>query len=495
MSMSTVQFFRNNYSYPDYTENLTPQTPVIDCTPKGLSTRGGQLHIAISWGEIVRCNYIRVRRDGHSFWAWVDNISERTANSVVVDYSTDAWRTWKGNTRLGRQYVARHPHETLLYDELLSSDTQSMTQDVHRQTFSSTDKRILVVQVRRLSSVDLHSNTPVQPTPYQFYFTDYETNNWVGSSLPIQRLLNALLTGAETENIVTIYSLPYMDISDLSEGSLPIRFSGGDTQTVSGFRYIGEMTGDPVSHYLTRSVAIGLPYNRYEFFQVKHDLKILIPGAGVMQISDEALEKGNLRIRQDVDLYSGASNFMLTCGQNNDLTGQSIRGSSVSSIPILSDPFDTYLSQNQNALTTSMVGDVASVVMGGMTLASGALGNPLALAGGGQVMSGVRGMYGRSQSLADARNALPSNPPSFLGTAMANHFNNVFYLLATYDEPVNRTEVNLAFGYPVGRVQVLEFPESGFIQTQNCAITTDGTAPKWAVDEINALFDAGIRVH
>jgi hypothetical protein len=45
----------------------------------------------------------------------------------------------------------------------------------------STTQRVAVVQVRKDDGASVFSNTPVQPTPYQFYLTAYNINSWQDS--------------------------------------------------------------------------------------------------------------------------------------------------------------------------------------------------------------------------------------------------------------------------------------------------------------------------
>lgn len=171
----------------------------------------------------------------------------------------------------------------------------------------------------------------------------------------------------------------------------------------------------------------------------------------------------------------------------------SVRGASVASIPIVSDPLDTYLSQNQNALTTSLIGDVASIV-GGVATAVGT-GGVGAGVGAGIASSGVKNIVSRFANQADMANQY-SNPPAFLGTAMATNFNGRFWTLVTKMTPDNAALVHANYGYAYGKIDTLNFPASGFIQTEGCSVTsTDGSVPRWALEEINGNFNAGIHVH
>src|SRR5699024_10585689 len=122
------------------------------------------------------------------------------------------------------------------------------------------------------------------------------------------------------------------------------------------------------------------------FMRKNHSIKLVIPEAGIMDIQDEMIAEGTLYLRQDIDLYSGACNYMLfntTIGYGT----QSLRGSSVASIPIVSDPLKTYLSQNQNALNTALMGDVANVAL---ATGTGAVGGS-AIPGVGTVVGAIGG--------------------------------------------------------------------------------------------------------
>jgi hypothetical protein len=170
----------------------------------------------------------------------------------------------------------------------------------------------------------------------------------------------------------------------------------------------------------------------------------------------------------------------------------SVRGSSISSIPIISDPMDTYLSQNQNGLATSLIGDVASIAMGaGLIAGTGGIG--AAVGGAGSITAGVHGLMNTAASIGDAGNHY-SNPPAFLGTALAANFNQRFWVVTKKLKVTNESKVREQFGYPYNMVDTLSFPQSGYIQTESCNVESDGSVPRWALEEINTLFNNGILV-
>ena len=148
----------------------------------------------------------------------------------------------------------------------------------------------------------------------------------------------------------------------------------------------------------------------------------------------------------------------------------------------------TYISQNQNALATSLIGDVATV-FGGLAMigSQGAIGT-------GATLSGLNGIINRQAMIEDMANKT-SNPPAFLGTALASFFNRQFWTIVTKQAVDNANQVHGNYGYPLNKVASLTFPSSGYIKTQGCSVTTDGTVPTWAIEEINQMFNNGVQVH
>ena len=107
---------------------------------------------------------------------------------------------------------------------------------------------------------------------------------------------------------------------------------------------------------------------------------------------------------------------------------------------------------------------------------------------------GISNMISRSMGIKDMA-GYSASPASFLGTALANEFNGLFWTNVLRQPVDNRTQVNNTFGYPLGKITNLTFPTKGFIQTQNCNVSsTDGSVPIWAIDEINSMFDRGVLV-
>lgn len=489
--MATLQFYTNKYYYPHYIESISTYGLPMECTPVGMNFRSGVLRVKGDMLDFMSCNYLSFSRDGVTLYAWIDDVKFRTEDSFEVTYSVDAWRTYKNKIDLGTQFIARRPQATVLKDRLLGGSTDYPEIASFGNPIGNPSKRIFVVQVRT-GTGEPFSRTPVNPTPYQFFMREYTANDWV-SDTPLDNLMSQLIGGAETQNIVTMYSIPYADISGLSSIDLPVITASGTT-LISGFKFLGD--NDPTD-ILSTEVPISYgTTNIDELLRVDHSVQIVIPEAGIIDIPDELLVDTGLKLRQDVDLFSGACNYMLVKGDGSRYL-QSARGSSISSIPIVSDPMDTYLSQNQNALATSLMGDVASIA-GGAALGFG-LGGPLGgmagAIGGGGVISGINGIVNRNASIKDA-GAKYSNPPAFLGTALATKYNQQFWVVIRQTGVENATEVHTNFGYPWGLVGTLTFPSSGFIQTEGCAVkTTDGSVPKWAMDEIDMRFNNGILVH
>lgn len=494
MSMAILQLYQNKYQYPHYSETITKYGDAMDCTPVGMNLKSGSLRVKGDMSDFMSCNYLSLTRDGKTLYAWIEDVQFLNAESFTISYSVDAWRTYKSKINLGTQYIARQPIPTTKTDKLLGSaqDYPEIQSIMHTWTKGNRNKRVLVVQVMTDTTEDTYSNTPVNPTPYHFFFREYTINSWVTDD-SIRDLIE-LLSGAETKNIVTMYSIPYIDMSSMAEVTMKVIGQDDVTTNITGFKQLREIQ-DP-SQILTNIAYIDFGVtitDLPDFLRIPHSVQIVIPEAGIIDIPDELLVLGDLRLRQDVDLFSGACNYMLESGEESYYT-QSVRGSSISSIPVVSDPYDTYISQNQNALATSLIGDVASIAAGiATTTATGGLGAGI---GAGLAANGMNNIVNRVANLNDLKGARPSNPPAFLGTALASNFNQCFWVVVTKKKVDNADLVHSQFGYPVEMAKTLSFPESGFIQTESCNVySTDGSVPRWAIDEINTNFDRGILVH
>lgn len=492
MSMATLQLYQNKYQYPHYSETISSYGLPMSCTPVGMNLKTGSIRVKGDMSDFMSCNYLSLTRDGKTIYAWIDDVQFLNAESFTVSYSVDAWRTYKSKIQLGTQYIARQPESTNKLDKLLGStqDYPEVKSIMHSWTKGNRNNRVLVVQVMTETTDDIYSNTPVNPTPYHFFFREYNINSWVTDEA-IRDLIE-VLTGAETKNIVTMYSIPYIDMTSMAEVTMKVVKQDDSSVNITGFKQLREIQ-DP-SQILTNIAYINPQITDMDaFLRVPHSVQIVIPEAGIIEVPDELLTLSDLRLRQDVDLFSGACNYMLESGTESYYT-QSVRGSSISSIPIVSDPYDTYISQNQNALATSLIGDVASIGAGVVVGAgTGGLG---ATVGAGLAASGVNNIVNRLADLNDLKGARPSNPPAFLGTALASNFNQCFWLIVTQKKVTNADQVNAQFGYPVEMAKTLSFPSSGFIQTEACNVySTDGSVPRWAIDEINKNFDRGILVH
>lgn len=484
MDMATLQFYKNPYVYPNY-GSITSYGTSLTCTPVGVDLRGGSIRVRGDFNDFMSCNYLSLTRDGKTIYAWIDNAKFRTEDSFDVYYTIDAWRTYKSKIVLSNQFISRSPISTNKYDRLLGSADQ--TADISCTKISAMTKatRTFVVQTRPVKE-GIHSNTPVQPSPYTFYFCDYLSNEWA-SSEPLKTLMEYLMYGAKPLNIVTMYSIPFFNLSGMVDASLPVEVASGLT-AIDGFK---GLTGiENHSDRLQQHYPLNIE-GKEDLLRTDHSVQIVIPEAGIINVPDELLIKTDLELRQDIDLFSGASNYMLTSDNRTNFYTQSVRGSSTSSIPIVSDPLDTYLSQNQNALATSLIGDVA-MIGGGIATAVGT-GGIGAVMGAGGVMTGINNIIDKGTKMADISNQY-SNPPAFLGTALATKFNKTIWIVITKKKVDNKTIVNNMFGFPYGKVAPLTFPDSGFIQTEGCNVSSDGSVPRWAIEEIDRMFDTGILV-
>jgi len=486
MGLAYVQFYKNKYSYPKYTNTLTPYGPEIESTPVGVNLKSGSLRLKGTMTDFMSCNYMRITRDDKIIFGWIDEVNFHTDNSFIVNYSVDPFRTYKNKIDIGTQFVKRRSQVTNKKDLLLGGLSEEFEIETSQKIWGNYNTRTLVIQVIPEPAYIIN-NTPVQPTPYHFYFASYNPDNWQSSDVLVE-FYTKLRASSAISNIITTYSLPYMNTVPLPDVILPL-FEGEELiDSIEGFKMLSGTLD--VKNLLTRSRLIEPPMDYNELSKIQYTTQIMVPDSGIINIPNEIWAKGNVKLRQDIDLFSGASNYMITYGSNDNLSALSIRGSSTSSIPIISNPYDTYLSQNQNALTTSLMGDVASLAVGAGTFAMAPN-----IISGGAVLKGASGLVSGYSSMEDKKNMSSSNPPSFLGTAMANHYSNMFFLITKYAKITNKTIVNERYGYPVETIQNVSMPTSGYTELQNCSVdSTDGTVPKWAITEINSLFNDGLLI-
>lgn len=489
MSMATLQLYKNPYNYPDY-GSITAYGSSMSCTPVGTGLKNGKIKVKGSMADFMSCNYLALTRAGKTIYAWIEDVTFSTASSFEVSYRVDPWRTYRNNVTLGNQFIERSNTVTYKRDDMLGA-TQAHAETIEKMhMIGNPSNRILVVQ-SHVYNGEFFSNTPVLPTPYRFYFMEYNIHDWAGNE-NLNTFISAITGTAQPENIVTIYSIPHVDTSHLETADLIVYGKGSFFEGTSGrvlipgFKVLQENRSMQGRLYNETKIDIGVDIN--ELLRVDHSVQLVVPDAGIISIPDAMLKDGDLFLRQDIDMFSGASNYMVV--SETKYFTQSIRGSSISSIPIISDPMETYLSQNQNALMTSLIGDVASmgasVVMGGV---SG--GTPGALGG---ALSGMNGIVSKQAGILDMAGRA-SNPPAFLGTALASNFNQLFWTVVTKAPVDNAAVVNSSFGYPMNKLAALSFPGSGYIKTQGCSVSSDGTVPRWAIEEINTMFNNGVAVH
>ena len=490
--MAFLQLYKNKFTYPQFTNTLIKYGSLMECTPVGINLRTGTIRVKGSFSDFMACNYMALTRDGKTIYAWIDDVAFLNDEAFTITYSVDAWRTYKESVTLGDQFIKRSPKETVLKDPLLGSTNPFVNIDSTMYFWPWASSRVMIVQVRT-KGASIYSNAPVQPTPYLFFACRYDVDDWQ-SSKPLNDLITALANNAETTNLVTMYSIPFMDLADLGEAPLIIQTPDATLPEIFGWKLIGS---EIVTPNLSQEIAIDNT-GWDDLMAVDHSLQIVIPDAGIINIPDELAIRTDLKLRQDVDIFSGASNYMLMSGAGKfyDL---SVRGSGISSIPIISDPYDTYISQNQNALTTSIIGDVATIAVGaGIVAGTGGLaalaGAGGAALGGAGIATGARGLLSTWSDVNTAKTAAYANPPAFLGTAMANNFNQTFWVVTRNTKVTNAAKVHANFGYPYNLVDALTFPSAGYIQTEGCNVGSDGSVPKWALDEINSRFDNGILV-
>lgn len=485
--MNIVKLYKNTGVYPNYANTLTEVEVFNDVTPRNQDIKTGYVDLALDFATAMSVNYLSYERDGKLVYAFITDIQERSGDRLFrFMFSVDPLRTYKDKLDLGSQFIARSTTPTDLYDPLLGSTQPYPNISVNMHTLGNPDRRVMVVQHYVKDASLIYSNVPLIPNPYRIYVTEFDPKVPLNSA-PVEGLIAQMATGAKPENIVTMYSVPYFNIGALptAPSGLPV-IQGLTTTFIPNWKYIPQdVSGLNIPSMLTVFSAFTYD-NSSGASRHKHLMKIVIPDAGIMQVPDEYRFIPGIGLRQDVDLFSGASNYMLASNEGATPYDISLRGTAIQTIPIIADPEDTYLSQNLASTAAAMLGDVATAAAAGF-----AFGGPTG-AIGGAIGRGALSLASTAGALSDIGNK-QVNPPALLGSALVASFNQKFWVVRTDYPSTNDALVHAEYGYPYNMVGTLTIPTTGYIQTKECDIRSDGTVPKWALDEINNLFDNGIK--
>lgn len=481
--MNELTLYQNSKPYPYYAAAGLTTFKTLNVTPLQQNLKGGSVDLQLTLDDIFSFNYLSYVRNGRTVYAWVNDVEKLGGGLLYrVHFTVDAFRTFKDQLVLGTQFIQRSPLVTDKEDAYLSAPLDRHEITTYKESFSDPTSRIAVVQLRR-PTAEQYSNVGM-PTPYQFWVCKYSVNNWAATAA-ITSLLSVLSTNGESSNVVTIYSIPYIDASILA-GTAPMNVKvGADNHVINGWSFIDQSAD---LKYKLQSKKYLILDDIPDLTLTDHTVSLIIPDAGIINLPDEVVFGDRPVLVRDIDLFSGACNYHIALENGDRMTPLSVRGSSLSTIPILSDPYDTYVSQNQNALAVSMIGDVANMAVGAAAIYTGAG----AALGGSLVAQGAAGILNTVTAQADKKNMIPSNPPAYLGSALLSTQNDYVYTYITRKPFDNADSVHARYGYPLNRFGALTIPAAGYVQTQACSVSSTGSVPTWAIDEINKRFDDGI---
>ena len=488
--MYIITFYNNPYTYPDYGA-ITQVGTSFEVTGVDIDDSSGSLRTdKLTFPQRFSVNYIKIEREGVTLYAYITAIERLTgAHGVLISFKVDAFRTFRNTVNFGTQFVVRQPESSWDYDPLLRGATGEFADiSTTRYNFDNPIYRILVVQIMRPDNDTVAAPTPIQPSPYVFYFKQYNINN-PETDADINALMNVIRDSSRPTNLASIYSIPVFSSGGMSAtlSGIPLIIGGSVTTVGSNFfRLSGGSWPAAV-----RKFTDPFTFTDKSILRTNHQVSVLIPDAGIINVPDELLFKENLRVRQDIDIYTGASNYMLVY-DGVDITPSSVRGGGLAAIPIAYDAQQQLLAANRYNIGTSVLGDVASIGLGIAGLAGApATGGISGMVGGGMIAKGVVGLVSTFGSIQTATEQ-QVNPPAFLGSALIPNFNQCAFLVVAKGKQTNAAIVNQRFGYPCNQVKTVTIPSSGYLQTQDCNVT--GNVPTWARVEINTLLDQGLRV-
>lgn len=496
--MNELRLYKNTGPYPYYKDTITLFKGPLNVTPLHQNLRSGYVDLQLTLDEINSFNYLSYKRDSKTYYAWVTDCVKLGGSLLYrVQFEVDAYRTFRGSITMGGQWVERASN-IVAYARDPFYSALDPGQDILSLEYAFPDAayRTLVVQVRD-DQVNA-TGSPLQPSPYTIYLKRYSVADWTGVA-SIVSLLNYLRNSAEVSNVATIYSVPGWVYTTTEQEIHTIRvrkttqeklFNGlwDNYEDFSGF---AKFFAVDVPH-LKKSVPITFSPDE-QLKRVYSQARIVIPDAGVLEVPDYVIFSEHKRLTRYIDIYSGASQYMLEWSPNGTVyypLDNMIRGAAVGNIPVLSSPADSYVSQNQNSLITQVIGDTAILVGAGASLvATGGATLPVA----GPIAANSAGsLLNTAGNIGDADRKPPSNPPAVLGTALEPHYPGKFWLIWTSQKYDNIASLQNKMGNAVNAFVDVTIPSSGFIKTRGCSVKCDDAVPLWAVQEINALFDNGI---
>lgn len=493
--MITINYYINQYDYPEYGANLGSIIRTQQATPVRTGINSGTLKVEGGFKQFFDVNYISIIQDGSTRYAWITDIQHLSGERLwELTYQVDAFRTYLSRTNFGNQYVERYYTPTTKIDSLIGSNTTDYSNiEVTSTRFDVGDApqgwRTLVVQISKAGDTSLINAGPVQPSPYALYLRTYDMRAWT-SDTQLMAFFNDLINKEEPTNLVGIYSVPYIDISPT--GTLPLEREGG-TDSYSGFStYTNSIYGA-----LTKLLNITLPDVGTP--QAERLYTIDIPTAGQIIIPRYMVEGGGaLQLERLIDLYSGSTTYNLLYA--NQPTGLSVTAPPIADIPIAYDGRAQTLAVMRNGtrnsiysmLTPSNVSGIAGNAMTGFSLAG-----PM-----GAVAGATLGAVADPLMNTLKRQFLPAHGDIVYSKDGGSKQGGINTFLIKYEQTVfitcqyasnqNADNIHNRFGYVHNTIVNIAIPTNGYIKTLGC--TVRGNIPKWARDSINDIMDSGLRI-
>lgn len=495
--MVELKLFQNPRQFPEYTNSITQIGTTKQVTPLNINSQGGEI-LSQNFPELHTANYLSLKIDGQLLYAWIDSIEHYSGDKrYKIIYSVDPFRTYINRVTLGTQFIKRDPIANNKFDEMLKSENPlevtinkiQMNNDASKNNYRTlvvVSKLAVAYQGNPVSSI-----TPAQPVPYFFNLYDYDTQNWTQHT-PLKEFMNAVQGSSKAVNIVSMYTIPLIeDGGDFVPTQLPLDTDPPNTPTNIFYNF--RLPYGTTNHFRKIKKINPLPES-YKKTQFRNQL--IIGEGAVLNIPKELSFKTNLYLKQDIDLYTGSSNWSLCLLVNGEyqLTGHSTRTTGLSPIPLAYNEEQQLLAINQTNNRASMLSDVGNLAISGFGLGASLMTGNLIGAGlsGAKIIGTFVDSQNRKSALEDSLHN-SQEQALFTGSALTLDYTNKVYQIITRENPTNSTNINSLYGYPQDKHKALSIPSpSGFVQTQECAVS--GPIPKWAIEEINQIFDNGLRV-
>lgn len=508
-SYKNVRYFPDPAAQKEYFRKRVVKS-LLDHSVVRTKLPGGGVRSSVRVGmniEAIRslpCNYLYYTNANHGnriFYAFITELIYHNEGMTELVIETDVYQTWFDSVTFLPSYVVREHHKTDNYFVNLVPESFAVNDFVYTDTEVKvlSDKwQYLVgcsnpVNFEDTETVDVLRGHTVSGIYQGLYF--YARNG--GNSV------NALLETAESQGTdcvqfiacIPSFCVPTGDGIDSKQG-LVLTSHSPQSKTV----YIPDFAEDPLNlkfdGYKPKNKKLYTsPY--FKLIVSNHN------GESAEYNIEDFYDPRNIEFRAFGDVSANPSVTLIPQdykGLENDYDN----GISISNFPqcsYSSDAYKLWLTKNQFATATSVIGDMASIVGGVAAGAGGAVSGNLLMAGGGAatVVQGVKGIAEtidmHRQAKMEPNRTASGGSRSNLVTGMDQNNFVISWRKIKYDDAQALDDFFTMYGYKTNRVKVPNLssrPAFNYVQTID--INVKAAIPQDDLQKFKAIFNRGVTL-